>query len=157
MAGAWAESGSLPRTYFEVFEWTEARALPPKYKLSGPKSPAAAQKVYSTVSILKAGPLLSHPPITPRLHASLNFHHLHPRLHQNPRASVTFRPPLLPLLGTQPPPEGPLPDPAAREVPSALGSDYSCRALPHSLLRIQALPGAQTTRSAVPSRPLPSK
>ena len=52
-------------------------------------------------SFLTDGPLLSHPPVTPRLHASLNFPH--PRLHQNPRASLTFRPPLLPLLGTQPP------------------------------------------------------
>ena len=49
MAGAWAESGSLPSIYFEVFEWTEARALPPKYKLSGPKSAAAAHKVYSSL------------------------------------------------------------------------------------------------------------
>lgn len=40
MAGAWAESGSLPSIYFEVFEWTEARTLPPKYKLRVSKPPA---------------------------------------------------------------------------------------------------------------------
>lgn len=39
MAGAYAESGSLPSIYFEVFEWTETQALPPNYKCSGSKPP----------------------------------------------------------------------------------------------------------------------
>lgn len=154
MAGAWAESGSLPCTYFEVFEWTQARALPPKYKLSGPKSPAASQKAYSTVFFSHGWPstlpspgnsssarLTQLPPPAPTPE-STRFSHF--------SASAS------PLAGHSASRQGRLPDPAAREVPSALGGDYSCRALPHSLLRIQALPGAQTTRSAVPSRPLPS-
>ena len=156
MAGAWAESGSLPSIYFEVFEWTEPRALPPKYKLSGPKSAAAAHNVYSSLfshvwpsTFPSPGNYLSAcltqlpPPPPPPTPESTRFSHF--------SASAS------PLAGHSASPQGPLTDPDAREVPSALGSDYSCRALPHPLLRIQALPGAQTTRSAVPSRPLPSK
>lgn len=110
MAGAWAESGSLPSTYFEVFEWTEVRALPPNYKLNRSKPPALQPIMYiPRLSFLPEGPLLTLSPRTARLHASLNSRHPHPSLHKDPRASLTFRPPPLPLLGTQPPPQGPLP------------------------------------------------
>lgn len=45
--GSVGKSGSLPSIYFEVFEWTEARALPPKYKRSGSKPPALPLRRYT--------------------------------------------------------------------------------------------------------------
>lgn len=80
MAGAQAESGSLPSIYFEVFEWTEARALPPKYKLSGSKLPAflPIRQIPRFPFSRQALPLLSLPPRTPRLQASFNSRHPHP-------------------------------------------------------------------------------
>ena len=104
MAGAWAEGGSLPSIYFEVFEWMESCTLAPKYKRRGSKLPAflsirytprfpfSRQALYSPFprELLVCTP---HPiPATP----------IPPS--KNPSASLTFRPLSFSRLGIQPPP-----------------------------------------------------
>lgn len=67
-------AGSLPCTYFEVFEWTEARALPPKYKLSGPNHQLLPKRYIPQFSF-HGWPSTLPSPGNSRLHASLNFPH----------------------------------------------------------------------------------
>lgn len=103
MAGAQPESGSLPSVYFEVFEWTEARALPPNYKLSGSK-PAAFKFTRYTPHFLSSRQAL-YSPFSRELLASTS--HSTPatpipaytRIH----APLTFRSPPVRLLSTQSP------------------------------------------------------
>lgn len=103
MAGAQPESGSLPSVYFEVFEWTEARALPPNYKLSGskpaafkftrytPRFPSSRQALYSPFSRELLASTSHSTPATP-IPAYTRIH-----------APLTFRSPPVRLLSTQSP------------------------------------------------------
>lgn len=74
---------------------------------------------------------------------------------KNACASLTCRPPTFPWLGIHPLP-GPSPGPSAGAVPGALGSEFSRRALPHRLPRLQALPGNpdHEVRGFLPPAPL---
>lgn len=96
----------MPSIYFEVFEWTEVRALPPKYKLSGSKLPAFLPIRYTPRFPFsrQALPLLSLPPRTPRLQASFNSRHPHPSQQEESTRFPHFPPSYFPLAGHPPAP-----------------------------------------------------
>lgn len=90
MAGEYAESGSLPTIYSEMFEWTEARSVPP-LNFSRPK------RASSPPGILHIFLSPERPSTLPSPENSLNSRHPHPSLLKDPRA------PPLPALRLSPP------------------------------------------------------
>lgn len=147
MAGAQAESGSLPSIVFEVFEWTEARVLPPIYKLGGSKPAASSPSGVLHVFLSPGRPST--------LPSPENSRHPHASLHEDPRAPLTFRPPPLRYRARSRPP-GPSP-PRAEEYLVPLEVNTPAAPSPTLLPGSRPYPGTQATRSAVPSRPLPLK
>lgn len=151
MAGAWAESGSLPTVYFVQFEWTERHALSRQsIKSTGPKSPAS-QPIRYTPRFRLSRPALSSP--FPRWQASLNSRHPHAS-HREPTRGSHFPPSSFPLAG--PPPAPKALSPAARAEKCRMLSEAKTPA-PSPPWASGLTPGAQATRSALSSRPLPSR
>lgn len=153
MAGAWAESGSLPSAYFVRFEWTESRTLPPKCESRGPEPPASLP-LGSTPRLPLSPQALCSP--FPRPHAHSTPATPTPAT-KDPRAALTSRPPSFLPAGPPPAPAALSPaappgkclTPSEANTPAALPTPSPARAVrPH--------PGTQATRSALSSRPLPS-